>query len=477
MMQSRYVSDEVMNMKINLNICAGLLILILVAITCLVPAAGAVAAGEGPLTIDSKHVYEGMAKSYAEGYLPGVSGGKATVILPLLSDSVTDPLTVSVNLGDPSLSPFVYRNYEKMFTKESCPFDGGSNEYYPVQFSLELTKNRINGCYPVTFTVRGTDTGGGETFAQDFTLYVNISDGAAPPGSEPAPPSGPEPALEPASQPKLMVVSYALQGGQLAAGEKASLTVTVRNTSSRQQVKNIKLSFADESGEIWPEGTGATYCAQIGAGGAYTWKFAVNALTTAQSRPHPALITMEYEDGMGQPYSTSDRIILQLRQPVRLEYEEPSLPPRVTQGDTVPFSMTLMNLGKSTIYNVLLKFEIPGLAGGGGVLVGTIPPGESQSGATNFRVDSDLPSDVSGTLTLSYEDDYGESYEKEIALATTIEKKIETPPPSGGDKDADSPVPPWIFWASGAVLLLAAAFLGFRWYRARTAAEEDERRL
>ena len=242
-------------------------------------------------------------------------------------------------------------------------------------------------------------------------------------------------------------------------------------------MKNIKLFFIDESGDIWPEGTGATYCAQIGAGGAYTWKFIVNALTTAQSRPHPALITMEYEDSMGQPFSASDRIILQLRQSVRLEYEEPTLPPRVTQGDTVPFSITLMNLGKSTIYNVLLKFDIPGLAGGGGVLVGTIPPGESQSGAANFRVDSDLLGHVSGMLTLSYEDDYGESYGKKITLSTTIEEKMETPPPPGGNKDASSPVSRWIFWAGGAVLLLTGAFLGFRWYRAKKAMEEDEMRL
>jgi len=147
------------------------------------------------------------------------------------------------------------------------------------------------------------------------------------------------------------VTAYKLERGYLAAGESTALSVTVRNTSSTQQVKNIKLSFTAESGEIWPEGTGATYCSRIGAGGSYTWTFAVAVLPTAQSRPHPATITMEYEDTRGQAYSASDRIVLQVRQPVRLEYEEPSLPPRVTQGDTVPFTMTLMNLGKSTVYN------------------------------------------------------------------------------------------------------------------------------
>jgi hypothetical protein len=203
----------------------------------------------------------------------------------------------------------------------------------------------------------------------------------------------------------------------------------------------------------------------------------VTALTTAQSRPHPATIMMEYEDSMGQACSASDRIILPVRQPVRLEYEEPALPPRVTQGDTVPFSITLMNLGKSTIFNALLKFEIPGLATGGSVLVGTISPGESQAGTTNFRVESDSLGEVSGTLTLSYEDDYGEHYEKEITLATAIEKKMEAPPPSGEEKDDASRFPIWIAWAAGAVLLIAVTFFVIRWLKQKKAMEEDEMRL
>jgi hypothetical protein len=460
-------------MKRNFYSLVGLLLLCL-ALSALSGPAAVAATAEAPLSIDSRHIYEGMEKSYEEGYLPTVAGGRATVVLPLLSDTFTGLITASVNLGDPAVSPFVYKNYEKQFPKKSYTFGNETVECYPVQFSLELVKNRVNGCYPVTFTVGGV-TNNGEAFAQDFMLYVNISDGIDPHAPEPAP--APEPPPVPPSQPKLMVVSYALEGGCLAAGERAALTVTVRNTSSVQQVKNIKLSFSEESGEIWPEGTGAVYCAQIGAGGSYTWRFGVTALTTTQSRPHPATITMEYEDSRGQAFSASDRIILQVRQPVRLEYEEPALPPRVTQGDTVPFSITLMNLGKSTIFNALLKFEIPGLSTGGSVLVGTIPPGESIAGTTNFRVESDSLGEVSGTLTLSYEDDYGEHYEKVITLATAIEKKMEAPPPSGEEKDAASRFPIWIAWTAGAVLLIAVAFFVIRWLKHKKAMEEDEMRL
>jgi len=350
-------------------------------------------AATGPaLSIDTRHVYPGMEKSYSQGYLPTVAGGNADIVLPLLSAAVTDTLTCAVNLGDPASSPFVYKNYEKQFNKKSYTFGIKTVTYYPVEFSLELAKNRINGYYPVTLTISGI-TDGGEAFTQEFTLYVQINDGIDP--------HAPDPEQEPFPQPRLMVAGYTQDGSYLEAGEKTTVTVTIKNTSSTQTIKNIKLSFSEESGEVLAEGTGTTYCTLIGTGGSYTWNLAVTAMTTAQSRPHPAVINMEYEDSCGQSFSVSDRIILKVRQPVRLEYEEPSLPARVTQGDTPPFSMSLMNLGKSVIYNTLLKFEIPGLASGGSVLVGTILPGESQTGTTKFRVGTEVAGEVSGRLILS----------------------------------------------------------------------------
>jgi hypothetical protein len=432
----------------------------------------AIVSATGPvLVIDTKYVYEGMEKSYAQGYLPTVSDGKAKIVLPLLSETVAGTLTATVKLGEPANSPFIFKNYEKQFSKMSFTFDSGTVECYLIEFSLALSATRANGNYPVTISVRG-ETVNGETFSQEFMLYVHINDGIDPHASKP------EPIKTPSSQPKLMVDSYKLDRNFLEAGESATVTVTIRNTSNSQQVKNIKLSFSESSGDILPVGTGAEYRRQIVQGDTYTWSFVVTATATAQSKPHLATIMMEYEDGDGNALSASDRIILHLRQPVRLEYEEPSLPVRLTQGDTPTFAMTLMNLGKSTIYNALLKFEIPGLSTGGSVLVGTILPGSSQTGRTNFRVGSGVLGAVSGKLFLSYEDDYGEYYKKEIPLSTSIEKKMDIA--ASADAGASSPTSklPWIVIAAGGAILLAMIyFLISRWLKLKKAREDDEMRL
>lgn len=432
-------------------------------------AAPAVSAAALPLAIDTERVYTGMESSYAEGYLPAVSGGQVTIVLPLLPETAAGPLTASVHLGDPANSPFIHKNYERQFNRKHFTFGDETVECYLVQFDLELSADRLNGSYPVTITVRGR-SGEGEAFSQQFTIYVRISDGRDAKAPEPAPPPAPS------IRPRLMVAGYKLDRDYLEAGESATVTVTVRNTSSSQKVHNIKLSFNAEGGEILPAGTGAAYCDKIGQGGSYTWSFTVNVTATAQSRPHPATITMEYEDGSGNVLTAADRIILPVRQPVRLAYEEPSLPARVTEGDTVPLTVMLMNLGKSAVYNVLLKFEMPGLAAGGSVLVGTIPPGEFKTGTASFRAGSGTTGTVSGTLLLSYEDEYGEYYAEEIPLSTTIEKKIdpavpaETGPPPGLPRGI-------VYAAAGAVLLAVACFFTFRWHKEKKAREEDEMRL
>lgn len=71
--------------------------------------------GGTALVIDSKNIYEGMAASYAKGYVPKVSEDKAIVVLPLLSkkELKNKQMTASLQLAESQTQPFVYKNYEK----------------------------------------------------------------------------------------------------------------------------------------------------------------------------------------------------------------------------------------------------------------------------------------------------------------------------------------------------------------------------
>ena len=288
---------------------------------------------------------------------------------------------------------------------------------------------------------------------------------------------GVQPAADPT--PKLIVEEYDTGGEYLLPGEKKTLTVVFRNTSGTQPIKNVKLSFFEGSVQILPDETGTRFIESIDKGKAYEWQFDVFAIRTAESRPYAATITMEYEDSNGTQIMTTDTIYLYVNQPVRLEHERIAFPPRLTQTDTVPFSVTVMNLGKGNILNALLTYEIPGLSNGSSVLIGTIQPGESKTGTANFRVDKDVAGEVSGSLVISYEDEYGEIYRKEIAISTVIVDRAETTPEAPVLEEAEKVYYNyWIIYVlAGIIVALILAFFVARYIKQRKQIKADEMRL
>ncbi len=223
--------------------------------------------------------------------------------------------------------------------------------------------------------------------------------------------------------PKLVVDDYVLEKTSLLPGEETTISISIRNTSSAKSARNIRVSFKDEAGEILPAKTASSIIPYIGPDSTIEWQIDVFVTETAKDAPHIVNIKMEYEDKQGNQLTAEDTITIDVVQLVRMEYTEPDMPAKVTQGDTFSLSLTLMNMGKGDIYNALLTYNIEGLSNGGSVLVGTISPGASKEGTTNLRVNSDAIGDVSGDITLSYEDSRGKYYETVLPVSTVIEEK------------------------------------------------------
>lgn len=429
---------------------------------------------EAELIIDTQHVYPGMDKSYAQGYVPSVADGTAIVVLPLtVSGGICDTLSASLDLGSPSSAPFVFKNYVNAFALGTYTVAGGDVSCCLIRFDLALRPDRINGSYPVVVHASGK-TRDGITVSGEFTLYVVIADGKSAMTETPQESTA-------ISQPKLIVEGYECSPEPLEAGAQALLSVAIKNTSTSQTAKNIKLSFKDEEGDILPASTGSAYIERIKKGASVVCEFDIRVTESASARTHMLTVTMEYENSNATAYVSSDTIVLDVEQPIRLEYEQPTLPTKVTEGDNVSFSMNVMNLGKSTVYNVLLTFKIPGLNNGGSVLVGNLQSGEAKKATTNLLVSSKDGEygDTSGTILLSYENEASELFEREIAVQTRIEKKIAIAPADikkseGTDEGA---LPWWAWGAAGAVIIGAAGLLVIKMTKSKRQRENDERSL
>jgi len=222
------------------------------------------------------------------------------------------------------------------------------------------------------------------------------------------------------SLPRVMLSSYSIEGDSISPDKEKEIEIVIKNYSSKKAIYNIKLSLTEDSGDIRPKVTGTKYVSKIGASSTYTWKVPVVASKTAQTGEHKLALNVEYEDKYYSSYSASDVIYVNVKQSVSLDYDSIQLPVKVTQGNTETISPNLMNTGKSTIRNCKLSFDMDGLESGGVLFIGEIPAGSSAAGSANLRVSSEKLGEVKGTVTISYEDEFGKAYSEKVDVSTAI---------------------------------------------------------
>lgn len=228
------------------------------------------------------------------------------------------------------------------------------------------------------------------------------------------------------STPRFMVENYTVDKGKISPSKKSVIKITYKNYSKNQAIHNIKLSFSEDSGDIVPDGTGTKYVSKVPAEGTYIWELTVSASKTAQVGQHKTTVSAEYEDKNGEEYSSTDNMLISVKQKTRLDYSGIVLPKKIAQDDTATMEINLMNTGKSVINNAKISFDIDGLETGGVLFIGSINSGESATGTANFSTEDDKIGKTDGNATLSYEDEYGKEYKKSIPIKTEITKKTVT---------------------------------------------------
>lgn len=294
---------------------------------------------------------------------------------------------------------------------------------------------------------------------------------------KPTEPTKEEPTTEDNSTPRFMVTSYELSEKSLSPEKSAVLKVTFKNYSTTKALYNIKFSLEDPSGEILTVGMPTKYVKSVYAGSSYTWEIELKAINAATIGQHDLQITAEYEDKNFGSYSSSDTVRIDVRQSVKLSYSGAVLPKKVIQGDTQTVTLELMNTGKSRIYNCTLDFDIEGMQSGGSVFVGNIEPATNAQGSANMRIDTDTLGEVTGKITITYEDDYGKEYKKIADVNTVIEEKVEQVATTTEDeKEKKNPLW-WLFILIGLAVGGGAGF-GIPWLiNDKKQRKEDDLRL
>ena len=420
----------------------------------------------GTLKIDDANVYDGMGKAYKDGYEPVISGNTANIIIPLKAEAEADfdSVTASLNLGDTTTSPFVYKNYQKTFQKTTEFINGTENtaDIFLVRFELELSADRYNGIYPVEVQAF---TGSGINAAfQSFTVYVRITDGKETETETEAP--MPETEEKPTSQPIMMISKSKVEPKTVMAGENFEVKAVLKNTSKIKDIQNMALTVTWSSPDITLlEDSNMFYIDYIGAGQTKEMTFKCTAGTKTADGKYEMKLDMSYDTLKAETLTSSGSIQVAVAQPMEVKLEVGDIPTEVNAGDSLSVPLQVLNLGRGKIYNVRCAMDVPGLISDTSAFLGNMEGGSAASGelkvfAGTKKMNSDMTEALpygptSGKIELIYEDENGKEYTSEYDVATTInELKIDAASGETEEKE-DVKTQWWIAVLAGAVIIIA----------------------
>jgi len=407
------------------------------------------------IAIDSKNVYEGMNKSYENGYVPTVTDGRAVIVVPVISTGGIKGSTLKTKLalGDTQSMPFVCKNFEKDVPLTQNKVNGTENtvESYLITYELELKKDRNNGSYPVVLNIRAEDMSGSK-IDENITVYVNITDGETP-GSG-AVSYTPAPTFEP----KVLVSSYHYSKDEVMAGDEITASITLLNTSKTNSVKNMTVTVsADEQYLSLLSMTDTVYIEKIAPGKEYTVSFDYKVSNLIPEGQYVLNLAMDYADSKGGRYSSSGSAKVNITQPVDVQFDPVYVPEQSEVADVIELTVNAMNLGKGRIYNVRAVIDMEGFRPDGTIFIGNVEAGSMASGSASVTV-TGLPGQSSygfteGVITFLYEDESGNEYTSVQTISTEIKSPFVA---AGKSAEQDDPSQWWVITG-----IIAAVLAGY----------------
>ena len=380
------------------------------------------------LIIDSWSLYDGMDKTYQQGYVPRIVNGCCYIIFPLIGETYDGKVTVTADLGATADSPFVFGNYSQT---------AAGWGRYVFMLEIPLVKGRINGSYPVTLRADYLDVLGQQK-QQSFTLYVTISDGKNPPDPNDVP-------KQEVEKPELFISNCIITPDTVSGEEIFTAEVTIDNIGTIR-ARSVRLSYGSEAAGIIPADTNnAMHLENIASGESATVSFAIRTTGDVLAGEQPFYVTLDYVDLYGGVYTSTRTFLVRVTQPAKMSCDPVSLPKEVTAGETISLPANVFNIGKSPLRNVTVNLTGAGLFPTSSVFLGDIQPGQAGYGEMKVFVGmlsmtegyTESYGKTSAVYTVTYTDDAGEAHTAEQQLSTEIKQPVIVGEKTDAEKQAE----------------------------------------
>lgn len=358
-----------------------------------------------------------------------------------------------------------FRKVELLNGEETTEFD----------YVLATNENMQTGGHKLTYDISYKDEYG-RTHKEEGDIFLSV---IAKDKEEEEEEEG-----EVTTVPKIIVSSYGTNPSIVRAGSNFTLNISFQNTSSLRTVRNIKISLtapekSSETGNVFTpvDSSNTIFIDEIAPRGKVSKQMPFYAVVDAQPRTYTVLATFEYEDLKGKQYTSTEEIGIRVIQQPRLEVSEPQLPEEMMEGSSASLFTEFYNMGRTTIYNLMVKIEGDFEFRNPTYFVGNFTSGARDYLDTSLTAKTVGPSE--GRVIYQFEDSAGEKQEviQEFSIIVTEGMGDPMGPEGGGfpDYPGDYPGgempggdqgesgPLWknpITWI--AVVVIIAALWGFR---------------
>ncbi len=236
------------------------------------------------------------------------------------------------------------------------------------------------------------------------------------------------------SKPRIIVTGFETVPEKVFAGDTFTLTVHVQNTSQSANVTNVLFDMqAKEEGKdedskfaafLPTSGSSSVYIDSIAPGASKDLVIEMSAKSDLAQKPYVLDLNMKYDAKEAVDLTDKASVSIPIYQEQRCETGDAEVTPsELTVGSQANIMFDVYNTGKTTLYNVWVKFKGDNISGGDSFL-GTIASGAT--GSVDAMVTGEAATMDDGIIkaVISYEDESGNVTEVEKDLTLFVSEEM-----------------------------------------------------
>lgn len=322
------------------------------------------------------------------------------------------------------------------------------DSFETVEFSLFAAPSLTGSAAELQVRMEYTDVSG-VAYSETNTVFLRLLGAEADEGS---------------GVPRLIINKYSVTPSDIKAGDEFVLTLDLQNTSRSRAISNLKVTILQPEGVFLPRDASNTiFIEALPPQEVVTATLPLTTKADADNRPYSLQVTFDYEAGQGHSYQSQDIITIPVLQPPRLMVSEPVIWGEAYVYQMLPINVDFYNLGKTTLYNLMVTAEGPFRIEGSTYFAGNFSPGSQD--AFSFAVTPTEPGPAAGSVIFRFEDSVGNVTEVVRSFSFEV-MEMWIPEDPGGYQPEPQPEPTspwlWIGIGGGALLIVVIGLLVLR---------------